>query len=790
MRGAERLFLVWGDGRIVVRSLRAAWPSHIMPTAVMAFAIAATSALLSIAYVTFLLPLPYPDAGRLVTFEGFDATRGWLQAMSTPVQDAIGERRDLFREVSGAICGGATVVHGYRIRGTAVVSPNWFRMLGARPIVGRGFEDEDALRDVAVLSEELWRRHYATDLKLLGQTIEYSQRRFRIIGVMAGDSGVPCPSVDIWTPLSSAASSRLGQNALRIYARLKANVPFTAASVAARASIGVLLERSGYSDLRLIGAQERSSAALRPFLRIAGLLGASVLLLASLNVAAFALAKTAARWADLKVRAALGASRPDLWRPILVEQSIHAGCAGLLGVALAIACAPVFLSAAPIAVPRLQELTSARVLLVCALPTVLGIALLTAAVPATYVSLSWRTLRLCPSIATPVTPRRVYWLLAGLQTAVATTVAVPAIGLAHTVTHLASVDLGFEPRSVLVVRVAPRGSSSLDSWIRWSREHATGELQADNLRHVDGVLSIAGITDLPTESTAVFRYSIPDAHTPTTEGLTHFITPGYFATMGIPILRGGIFSRQDTPRARSIAVINLTMAKTCFGGVQEAIGAHLQGTFGPLEVLGVVADVRHRGPHARSEPEVYLLNAGFSLPMTYVVRTSVPPVSAAARVRAALERDGHTAVLAIEPMSAVIRRFLQKPIWYSILAATLAVIVLCTATVGTAAAATQALSSRVRELGIRVALGATPLSLVNLFAKEARVVVMCAMVLGLACGSFVWERVSQNVEHVVPLRIGDVATVICCVLAATAMSAFLPLRRALTLEPSQVLRHE
>jgi putative ABC transport system permease protein len=810
---------LWQDIRYGARSLLKRPGFTLIAVMTLALGIGANTTIFSVVNSVLLRPLPYSDSERLVIVWQTFLKEGWPQVPVTALDFAdIKAQSRSFDEMAAAFldkedysltgAGDAEQVSGMAI------SANMFDLLGARPALGRNFlADEDTIGHdrVVILSQGLWQRKFGADPQVIGKTINLDGQFYNIIGVMPAGFEFPPPvtrgllnvaaSRDLWVPFVIEQPNR-NSHSLAVIARLKPDVAVAQADAEIE-TIARQLEQQYPATNDGTGAFLSSMHAqvvfnVRPALWL--LLGAVgfVLLIACANIASLLLTRATARRREMAVRAALGAGRGDLLRQLLVENLLLAIVGGGLGLLLALWGIDLLRALNLGNLPRMAEVgVDLRVFAFTALVSLVT-GLLFGLVPALYasrVNLS-ECLKLNARSSAGAASGRLRSLLVIAEVALALVLLVGAGLLIRSFNHLMNVDPGFNPHNLLTVGIRLPG-------LRYPNEEkiaAFNQQLIERVAQLPGVDSVGTVNSLPITgfqaATGIYIEGRPAATSISELPLVNqrVVSPSYFQTMGIRIVKGRVFTGEDRRDTMRVVLINETLAERYFAGA-DPIGKRLKidSEEAPWsQIVGVVGDVRHAGLTERIEPETYVPFTQDSWQvMALVVRTTNDPANLAAAVRAevwAIDKD--QPVFNVKTMDEILANSLAAQRFNLILLVSFAVVALLMATMGVYGVSAYAVSQRTQEIGIRMALGAQAGDVLKLILYWAMRLMLIGVATGLAA-AFALTRLMSS------LLFGTSATdpltfaVITVLLAGVALVAcFVPARRATKVDPMVALRYE
>ena len=802
------------DARYAARGLTSKPAFSAIVIATLTLGIGATVAIFSVVNGILLRPLPYSEPRRLVSIETMDP----YGTVSEPeFVDFQREARSLER-VAAIAYATASLTGGdaepERIRG-ARVSDGFFPILGVPAHLGRGFtpdEDKPGGAPVIILSYGLWQRRYASDSSIIGKDIMLNGTPRTVVGVMPLRFTYPSTYTDVWVPLRLHPDSLWTRNNhyLSLIARLSPNTTF-AGAVAELNAMGRRWLRE-YPDTYFPDKPLQVNALLladalvgktRPYLF--ALLGAVafVLLIACVNVANLLLVRAEARRKDVAVRSALGASRVRLVRQALTESALYALIGGTLGVLLAWQGVRLLVALAPTTIPRLDEVGLDWPVLLFSLVVSLGTGLLFGLAPALKAApdTSAETLKetgRAGSQGRGITKLRRTLVVAEISLA---TVTLSAAGLMfRSFANMQAIDLGFQPKNVLTVRV----SLPVRDY-RGDRPVLLYQSALERVRALRGVRAASIVGELPVrDGWATWSILIDGA--PMTSvasapsAMPQQVSPGFFETMQIGLVRGRVFTDADRAGAPLVAVVNETMEKKFWPG-KSAIGGTIKMLYDKAPwatVVGVVKDVREGGFLSESPPAMYFphAQAGMSAyywptDMNLVIRTEGDPLAQIGAVRQIMRELEPAAPLAqIQTLDQVVAVSVSNRRFSTQLLVGFAVIALLLAGIGIYGVISYGVTQRTFELGLRIALGAQRGRVLGFVVGEGVKLAVVGLIIGIVSAFAVTRLMRALFVEVSP---GDPTTllVVSLVIGGVAlMASWLPARRATAVDPMRAMRAE
>jgi predicted permease len=775
-----------------------------------------------------LHPLPFPEPARLMSIETRQAqeAEAWTSRLDF---DDVRRHAQSFAAMAGIspIWNVVMTGHGEAARlETLYVSASFFSMLGVQPALGRGFADADdrsGAPGVALLSYDFWQRRFGGNTALLGQKLNMDGGVYTVIGVLPADFFYPgeplagkASVIDVWMPLAANQlyNSPRGLRFLKAIGRLKAGVtPEQAAGEMRRTGEALASQfastNRGY-EMTARPLEEQAGGQVRPM--SAMLLGAVglVLAMACTCVANLLLVRAAGRRREVFMRVALGASRTRLFAQLLIEGFALALCGGVAGVALAQAGLKLLIAAAPASLIGGRGMTlDGRALLFTA-ALVLTSAILASLPPA------WRMLAAAEigaglresSHSVAGGHHRLRSALVASQIGFALALLVGAGLLLRSFGRLLDVKPGFDTAHVATIATqlpAPSSASALDSPLSAAtpaQRTALYRVIEERLRAVPGVKSVAAVSRLPLSGMNLGSWVWIEGRLPTNDGNPgsgaeyRVATPNYFSTMGIPLISGRVFEERDNLAASTVCVINETMARTYWRG-EDPVGRRIKLGMNPeqqpwITIIGVIGDVRHVAIEAPPRPEVYRPYAQNPLGSPFlVIRVEGDPApllpAMAAAVRAVNPDMPAYNVFSMRELarrSTELRRFVMTLLLVFALAAVLL------AAVGIYGVTAQLVAQRTREIGLRMALGATPASALRLVMASGARLALGGVAGGLLAGAALARLARRMLYQVSPLDPLVFAMAAVLLGAVAMMSCLGPAIRATRIAPMEALREE
>ncbi|HEV7705424.1 MAG TPA: ABC transporter permease [Gemmatimonadaceae bacterium] len=799
------------DIRFAVRSLRRAPAFSLVAAMTLAIGIGANTAIFSVVRGILLRPMPFTDPSRLVMVASL---YGGKQAPSSPANVYDWRAQNKSFTSMAVITGHSAVLTGAgdpeQIRGLEV-GGDYFSILGVTALLGRSaFSPEDTAwkgTKSVLVNELLWRTHFGSDPKLVGSMLTLDNERYRVIGIIPGRSAWPT-KVMLWFPFTydpaDLAHSR-GAVYLNTVARLKPGATIASAAADMRALAARLAQQYPNEDTNVgadvVPMQEWITGDLRlPLLTLLGGV-AFVLLIACANVANLLLVRGVAREGELAVRTALGAGRGRLVRQLVTESMVLSLFGGAIGFLLAIVGTRLLVAAAPTSIPRLDSIRVDGGILIFTL----AIAAITGAI----FGLMPARQMLRPDISKTLREggrgvgqragnNRARRVLVVAEVALSVVLLAGAGLLIRSFSRLMNVDPGFRTdHSISFALSLP------DAKYKTPEQQATFLTTVmERMRALPGVQSAGAGLGMPLTNygfgfsfTVAGRAALKPSEEPDAE--VRVATPEYFPTMGIRIVRGRGITPEDNAGAARVLLITEAAAKKFFPN-ENPLGKHVK--FGwsrdsvPLQgdIVGIVADVKQSSLAQATLPQFWAPFDQWPMSnMTVVLHTArdVQAVVADAR-RAIHELDPDLAIAHVTTLENVVADSVAQPRFYMMLLTAFAIIAILLASIGIYGVIAYLVGQRAREIGIRIALGASPSNVVRLVVNEGVVMVAIGIGVGIV-GAIALTQLMRallfNTTSTDPMTY----ILVTLLLAAVALVASsVPAMRAANVDPALAMRAE
>jgi predicted permease len=777
----------------------------------LALGIGATTAIFSVVNAVLLRPLPYPDSDRIVALMNYWTRTGRRgTTVSAPDFHDWRAQSQSFAAI-GYYDGGETSVTLNGRADYAFVhgaTPEFFDVLGARATVGRLLTKDEQQPGgplAVVITHAFWKKEFGGDPRAIGSTIKFDDRVFTLAGVL--EPGMRHPArADVYYPawLDPETPSRSGHN-YRVIARLKPGVAVAQAQ-AEMAAIASRLEaqypnsNSGKSVV-VVPLLDLVVGNTRPMLYILFAAVALVLLIACANVANLLLARSTSRAREMVVRAAIGAPRMRLVRQMLTESAVLGLVAGACGIWLARLGVVALAALAPADLPRLDEIRVDTAVLGFALAAALAASVLFGLAPALHVS----RVRLADGLrqggkGSSIGARggRARHVFVVAEVALAIVLVFGAGLLGRSLAALASVDMGFNPERLLVLRTAVPVATSEDA----PRATAFYRDLLTELSTLPEVTAVGAVTSLPTAVRSDGGYWIEggarleDTGVRAPQALFTVVTPDYFKALRVPFTRGRDFSDRDRRDASFVAIINESLARASFQG-DNPVGRRIQCGLDSLEfmtIVGVVADVRTAGPARPAQPEIYMpyeQHPGPASALNLVVRTGTQdPLALAETISRKIRERNPDVPVRASTMQGTLDMSAATPRFRTFLLTVFAGVALLLAVAGVYGVMTYTVSQRVPELGVRIALGATPHSVMRLIVWHGARLALAGVGIGLTLALLAGRVLQELLFGVTPQDPLILSLAIVGVGVAVLVACYIPGRRAVRVDPLIALRAE
>jgi putative ABC transport system permease protein len=794
------------DARLALRQLGRRRGFAAAAVLTLALGIGAPTAIFAIVHAVLLRPLPFRDASHLVTFRvESQSRRGPIAFDALPVDLAL-----TWADTSSTLA--ALAVHNdaartfttrdgpVRLTGLAA-TPNLFDVLGTRPFAGHIFADAGDLRQV-VLSHRTWQQQFAGDLAVVGAIVRLDGQPYRITGVMPDGFDFPTPETAFWVPVALSPGGSRGM-ILPAVARLR---PGATPAAAAEEGQRHLAQRMGHErgSLSVRSLQDQMVGGVRRTLWLLMAAVSVVSVLATVNIALLLLAHGAGRGLEFAVRLALGAARGRLVRQVCVEGVVLSLLGGLAGLVVAVGATAILVRIAPPEVPRLHETSFDTSVLLFSAVLVVTASVIFGVLSAGRV-VTGDALRALSGasgesrLVGAGIPRRRLHVFAAAELALAMVLLVGAGLLLHSVVVLMLVDQGFDSRGRVALQVTLPAARYPGAAARL----AFHDRFLERLRQVRGVTAAGLITSLPNrQPTGRFAYDPVTAPIPSAEPGTiklaevRMASEDFLEAMGIPLLAGRGIQASDRDAAEPVIVISRALAEAHFpeGG---AVGRMLYSDSGDRRVVGVVGDVRPATTGAlQYDPAAYVplrqaLNVLQMFSSMHIVVHGQPREALVSQARAIVRSlDADLPLFNVRTLDDEVAELVAGPRFTATVLGLFALVALVMAAIGVYGVMAYSASRRAREVGIRIALGATRGQVLWLMVRDGVLVVGAGLVAGLIIAMWLVRSLTGVLHDIGPANPSAIAAVAGLLGVTGLAAAYLPARRATRVSVLAALREE
>ena len=790
----------------------------------LALGIGANTAIFSVINTVLLKPLPFPDSGRLVVLMN-SSPQGTSPAASVPKYNVWRKRTDVLDDISAYDTGGPGLNLSGGDRPEQVkgihVSHEFFKLFGAQTILGRTFTaDEDRPRGgrFIVLSNGIWQRRFGSDPAIAGKSLSIAGQPYTILGVLSSTFAFE-PAADLYLPFQADPESTNQGHYFRVAGRLKPGVSLSEAQ----------------ADLKLAGEEfkrrypgslgPKDSFTVEPMQQLLVrnvrtalfvLLGAvaCVLLIACANVANLLLARATGRSREIAIRSAIGAGRGRIVRQLLTESVLLSLIGGVLGLAIGVLGVRALLAVNPGNIPRIGPEGSAVTLDWTVLGFTLLLSLVTGvlfglapALHASHADLNSVIKESGARSGSSLWKSKARGMLVVAEIALALVLLVGAGLLIRTFAALHNVVPGFDPHNVLTMETSLTGAH----YDQTAGVDLMTRQVLDRIQAIPGVEAAAASSYLPLQGGLGLAFVIEGR--PLTNGPVHggaswnYVTWRFFDVFRISIVRGRAFTERDNAGAPPVVIINEAMARRYWKdanpiGQRLIIGKGMGPDFvqAPREIIGIAGDTRDGGLNSDPFPATFIplsqvldsymtLNNRF-MPLSWLVRTKVAPFSLAAPIQKAFRDAADLPVARVRTMDQIVVQSTARNQFNTELLVTFAFLAILLASIGLYGLIAYSVEQRTLEFGIRVALGADLPGLRNMIVRQAMILAVIGIVIGLASAYGLSRLLTSLLYNVKPTDPVVFASVSALLAGIALLASYLPARRALRIDPVIALRYE
>ena len=691
---------------------------------------------------------------------------------------------------------------------SCVVTANFFQVLGVQPMLGRSFlaeEEKPGSPFTAIISHDLWQRVFNSDHNAINKSLTLNGHTVAVVGVMPPAFELQFPTsvrVDMWVPMRIDPDDlNRRMNFLYALGRLRQGVSREQAQTEMNLIAGQLQqqypETNADRGVRVVPLHKQVIGNVESYLYMLFAAVGFVLLVACVNVAGLLLARVTARQREVAIRLAVGASRWRLVRQLLTESLILSALGGLFGLLLAYAGIRLLLALTPSEVPRLHEIGLHVPVFLWTLAISIATGLLFGLAPAIQASKPDLNKALKESSGrNPVQGSGLRNLLVVSEVAVALLLLVGAGLMTRSFIRLQQVDPGFETTNLLTMNIALPTRK-----YRQQQVNIFYDQLIERVRNLPGVKSVGGIDPLPLSnsnaSNSVLVEGAPVVALADRPSVgVRVITPGYFQTMSIPILKGRTFTEQDRENTPNVIIVNEALARRHWPN-QDAIGKRLGFEEDPgkqvwREVVGVAGNVKHKALETEVIPEVYFpyqqLPGNF---MNLVVHTASDPVSMIPEIRnQVLSIDKDQPVSDIMTMEQRLAKSVASSRFVMLLLGSFSVLAVGLAAVGIYGVMAYLVTQRTQEIGVRMALGAQKHDVLNLVVRKGMALAIIGTAIGLVASLALTRLMRSLLFEVTPTDWFTFVIAAMVLLTVALLASYIPARRATKVDPLTALRYE
>jgi predicted permease len=801
------------DLKYTFRTLSRARGFTLIVLLTLALGIGANTAIFSVVRAVLLEPLPFSDADRLA--------RVWPENRTSDIKEGALSEPDfldwraqskLAESIGGYFFSNG--LSGVDLTGegnpqrleAALVAHGFFETLRAPAMLGRTIADEDQLEGrnrVAVLSYAAWEGRFGRASNILGRRINLNGEPYSVIGVMPRGFTYPADrQLDVWIPLSVFGPNSIGRargaGFLNVVARLKPGVTlaqFQSEMTGIHSQLAKTYpDNPGWETTTVKSLRESIVGEVqRPLSLLLGAV-ALVLLITCVNVASLLLTRASARQRELAVRSALGAGRRRIIRQLLTESLSLALVGGVLGLALASLVLRVLNSSGAAELPRGTDVTLDGTVLAFTLGISILSGLLFGILPTVRVAGASLESSLRGSGRGTVGKggNRLRSALVVAQVALAVVLITGAGLTTKSLLKLLSVDMGFNPKNALVLSMGIPSKYLATEGA--PQRYVESVLSA--IRAVPGVRAAGSIRDLPTRGTGEGRKPDPVGSPTVQPGQgpqinIHHVSSDFFKAMEIPLKSGRFFASSDRAGTPVVLIVNEELARRFWPG-EDATGKSLRFGKTDLPIVGVVGNVRQRGPAAEAEPLMYIhIQQNLRARLSIVVRTEGDPAALAPAVRQAvwnIEKD--QTIASVATLEETVGRAVSRPRLLASLLLLFALLGLVLGALGIYGVLAFAVSQRRQEIGVRVALGASPRSVLGMIVGQGMKLSAAGVMLGIGGAAALAGTLQAVLFEVPPVDVVTFVQVVAVLMGAALLASWLPARRALAIDPALALRSD
>ena len=792
------------DVRFGLRQLWKAPGFSVVAILTLGLGIGSSSAIFSVVNGVLLRPLPYPEPDALVRVHELVPQYGRFSVAPANFLDWRTQNKSFERIAAYSGTSGTLIWDDgpERVQG-ASVSWDLMELLKVRPALGPGFEekhDRPGGNDVLILSHGLWLRRFGGDPAVIGTSINFSGTPATIVGVMPEGFYFPSRTAEFWRPIAiNPSDPPRGAHFLGVVARLKEGVTTDQAGAEMKGIAEQLAKQypnnSANESAEIVSLLEQVVGTIRPALMTLLAAVGVVVLIVCANIANLLLVRASMREKEVAIRTALGAGRSRLAMQMLAESLVLSLTGGALGLLLAYLAIPAIQTLSAGSIPRVADVSIDGSVLGFTLVASLLTGVIFGLVPA------WQASRAGAGSALKEGGRSSVgsggkWMRSALlvaEVALSLVLLVGAALLLRSFSKLTNVDPGFNPQGVLAFQVSlPAASYADDGKVLQYYDRLLERLAA-----TPSVTSAAAVQSLPIRGSYVLSVVIHGQPTPAPgeEPSANYraITPDYFATMGIPVLRGRAFTRQDATTGARVTIVDEAFARRHYPG-EEAIGRRIDIGNGTdnAEIIGIVGNVNYTGLDALPTPTMYMSTAQDSFNTLWVMaRTEGDPNALSGTVRQIVrDLDGRLPAYSMTPLAEVVSESVAQQRFSMLLILLFGGVALFLSAVGLYGVVAYTVSLRTREIGLRMAVGASPSDVLRMIVGGGMKLALLGVALGVGGALALSQLVKAMLFEVEPSDPASYAATAALLLVVAALACYIPARRAMRVDPMVTLQQE
>jgi predicted permease len=796
------------DLRYAVRGLRRVPGFAAVAILTLALGIGANTAVFSVVRAVLLSRLPFAEPNRVARiWHANHATSMDRGVVSEPDFDDWRKQTKVAASMGGYFF--ADGLSGVDLTGdgnperlsAALVSAGFFETLNPRPLIGRTLtaaDQEPGRNRVVVLGHGLWTRRFNADTGIINRTVQLNATPFTVVGVMAPAFAYPAQnSLDAWIPLSFFGPNDIGRvraaRFMGVIARLRPGTTHEMLAadlrtIAAR-NASAFPENRGWDDVTVQPVHDSLMGDVRRPLIVLFAAVSLLLLITCVNLASLLLARASAREGELAVRAALGAGKGRIIRQLLTESVALSVLGGMAGIALAYGAVRA-LSASGIEVAGLSAARIDAAMLLFATAVAIACGMLFGLLPALRAAGYSLQHRLRSDARGSVGGRgkRLRLGLVIVEVALSVLLVVGAGLATKSFARLTAVDPGFDPRNALVAMMSVGQSHE-------GEERLTYYYRVlDAIAAVPGVQAVGSVRDLPTRGNGEMSPAngvgtpLRTEQRPTAQ--YHQVSTDYFKAMRVPLKEGRFFERTDRAPNPFVVVINEELGRRLWPGERSFAGKSLLFGTTAVPIIGVVGNIRQGGYAASVEPAVYLhALQNFRSRMSIVIRTQGDPLQPVAAVRRAIwSIDPAQTITRVASLEELVGRSVTRERALAWLLGLFGIIGLTLGALGIYGVQAFAVTQRTKEIGVRVALGASPASVLRMIVGQGIALAIAGILVGIVAARALSRSMQSVLFGIQPTDLITFVQVVGVLLAAAAVASWIPARRALRIDPITALR--